>query len=424
MFGPASFRRILFLAILLGAFVPAAIAIGGGTLLLRGIGDAAGTAGPWSAVAESGGELIDAAREAAPGDTVLARLSEEHSSALSESVRLSNLYALLLDRTGQLLPFVAGGLLVIITLLAAWAAGRFSGRLSRPVAEMVDWTKRIAAGESLPDARDGSAEIREFSKLRSALRGMDRELAEARSREVESARVRAWSEMARRVAHELKNPLTPIRMSASALSRAEDAATRQAAEIILEETGRLEERARSFSRYGRPPEGPAAEVDLDELLRTLVRRETGDEGGDDTLHLEVEAGLPRVFGHHDPLERAILNLVVNAREAMADAGGRVTIRAHGEGEEIVIAVNDAGPGVPPELIDRVWEADFTTRSRGTGLGLAIVRQTVEAHRGRVTVHNRDEGGASFRIHLPRIDAHAPPVHRDDVPTDTSARPAE
>ncbi len=412
MFGPASFRRILFLAVLLGAFVPVAIAIGSGTLLLRQIGDAAGTAGPWSAVAESGGELIDAAREAAPGDTTLARLADEHSSALSESVRLSNLYSLLLERVGRLLPFIAGALLVIASLLAAWAAGRFSRRLSHPIAEMVDWTKRISAGEPLPDPDTDRTEIREFSQLRSALRGMDHELSEARAREVESARVRAWSEMARRVAHELKNPLTPIRMSASALARSDDDATREAAEIILEETGRLEDRARAFSRYGRPPEGPAAEVDLEEMLRTLVRRETGSEEGDETLHLDIASELPRVLGHHDPLERAVLNLIVNAREAVASGTGGgptgredvVSVRAWPEGSGVVIAVDDRGPGVPEHLVDRVWEADFTTRSRGTGLGLAIVRQTIEAHGGRVDVHGRDGGGASFRIHLPGADA--------------------
>jgi len=283
---------------------------------------------------------------------------------------------------------------------------------------MVDWTKRISTGEPLPEQDASRAGIREFSQLRSALRGMDRELSEARVREVESARVKAWSEMARRVAHELKNPLTPIRMSASALARSSDANTREAAEIILEETGRLEDRARAFSRYGRPPEGPPAEVDLDELLRTLVRRETGSEHGDETLRLDLEDDLPRVLGHHDPLERAVLNLVVNAREAMADdrtdraagAGASdeapVTVRARTEEGGVVITVDDRGPGLPEELMDRVWEADFTTRSRGTGLGLAIVRQTVEAHRGSVEAHNRSEGGASFRIHLPTPEPNA------------------
>jgi nitrogen fixation/metabolism regulation signal transduction histidine kinase len=401
MSGPASFRRILFVAMLLGAFVPAAIAIGGGTFLLGEIGNAAGTAGPWGVVAESGGELIDAARAAAPGDTVLLRLSEEHSALLSESVRRSNVFSLLLDRVGSLLPFVAIGLLAITSLLSAWAAGRFSERLARPVGEMVDWTERIARGDPLPPPERDRDSVAEFARLRGALRRMDGELLEARAREVESARVRAWSEMARRVAHELKNPLTPIRMSASALTRSGDAATREAADIILEETGRLEERARAFARYGRPAEGPAAEVDIEEMLRTLVRRETGTAEGDEELGLEIEGSLPRVMGHHDPLERAVLNLIVNAREAMAEqGGGRVVVRARAENSGVLIAVDDAGPGVPDDLIHRVWEAEFTTRSRGTGLGLAIVRQTVESHDGRVSARNLAEGGASFRIELP------------------------
>lgn len=404
MSGPASFRRILFLAVLLGAFVPAAIAIAGGTLLLGEIGDAAGTAGPWAAVAESGGELIDAAREAAPADTALSRLAAEHSEALSESVRLSSVYALLLDRVGRLLPFVALGLLLLTSLLAAWAAGRFSRRLSSPVSDMVDWTERIGRGEPLPPPAEDPEAVEEFIRLRGALRRMDGELSAARAREVESARVRAWSEMARRVAHELKNPLTPIRMSASTLRRSDDPATREAAEIILEETGRLEERAREFARYGRPPEGPAAEVDVAEMLRTLVRRETGNEAGDHTLRLELGDDLPRILGHHDPLERAVLNLVVNAREAIgAEAGGRITVRAVCDRGDVVIAVDDTGPGVPDDLVERVWEAEFTTRSRGTGLGLAIVRQTVEAHDGRVSVRNLAGGGASFRLHLPGVE---------------------
>jgi signal transduction histidine kinase len=401
MSGPATFRRILFVAVLLGAFVPAAIAIGGGTFLLGEIGNAAGTAGPWVVVAESGADLIDAARAAAPGDTALARLAEQHAALLSESVRRSGVYSLLLDRVGRLLPFVAVGLLAITSLLAAWAAGRFSDRLARPVRDMVDWTERIARGDALPAPERDHDSVAEFAQLRVALRRMDGELLEARSREVESARVRAWSEMARRVAHELKNPLTPIRMSASALARSDDPPTREAAQIILEETGRLEERARAFARYGRPAEGPEAEVDIDEMLRTLVRRETGSEDGDDELRLEIAGGLPRVLGHHDPLQRAVLNLVVNAREAMAaQGGGRVVVRARPDGDGVVIAVDDAGPGVPDGLLDRVWEAEFTTRSRGTGLGLAIVRQTVESHDGRVSATNLPGGGASFRIELP------------------------
>jgi len=404
MSGPSSFRRILFLAVLLGAFIPAAVALGGGTLLLRQIGDAAGTAGPWAAVGASGGELIDAARQAAPNDTALARLADEHAASLTESVRLSGVYALLLERAGRLLPALALGLLLVTSLLAAWAASRFSGRLSQPVSELVEWTRRIARGEALP-ARATHGGVSEFVTLREALVEMDGELRAARDRELEAVRVRAWSEMARRVAHDLKNPLTPIRMSASALARNDDPAVRDAAEIILEETGRLEERSREFARYGRPPEGPPAEVDIDELLRTLVRRETGSEEGGSGLSLEVTAPLPRVLGHHDPLERAVLNLIVNAREATEEEGAEAAVRVRARGAEgvVVIEVEDGGPGVPPELIDQIWEADFTTRSRGTGLGLAIVRQTVDAHRGSVHAENLPEGGARFRIELPSVD---------------------
>jgi len=273
--------------------------------------------------------------------------------------------------------------------------------------ELVEWTERIAAREPLPPPEEVRRPIKEFKVLRRALRAMADQLDTARKREVEAAQVRAWSDVARRVAHELKNPLTPIRMGAAALARNSDARVKETGEMILEEVGRLDRMARDFSRFGRPPQGPPAPVDLDELLRGLADRHGTAEDGGPRVELEIEADLPLVPGHHDALSRAMLNLLVNAQEALAGREeGRVTLGARRVEGGVELFVRDNGPGVPEDLRDAVWSPEVTTRRRGSGLGLAMVRQTAEAHGGRVALETPVEGGADFRIFVP-VTAGAP-----------------
>ncbi len=384
--------------ILAVALVPIGVALAGGTLLLREIGSSTGTLGPWEEVARSGRQLIDAATAAAPGDSTVAGAARRHGEALSASVRQSRLYTVVTARIVTLLPL--GALLgsIILAALAAWAAGGLSRWVSRPIAELVDWTGRIARREPLPPEPGGGAGVTEFDALRGALRGMARELEEARRQELESARLRAWTEMARRVAHELKNPLTPMRMSASALARSDDTRVRETAEMLLEEVSRLEEMARTFAQFGRLPEGPTAPVDLVELLEALAERHDGKPV---PVRLLVPAPLPMVSGHHELLSRVFRNLVVNAQEAASEGGGTaVEVRVEARDGHVRVTVSDDGPGIPPELLERIWLPDVTTKRKGTGLGLPMVRQAVTAHGGRVEASNRPGGGAEFVVTLP------------------------
>ncbi|HEX8674960.1 MAG TPA: HAMP domain-containing sensor histidine kinase, partial [Longimicrobium sp.] len=271
----------------------------------------------------------------------------------------------------------------------------------QPVEELVGWAGLVARGQALPDDDEGRQGNDEFGVLRDALRTMARELDEARARELEAERMRTWVAMARRVAHELKNPLTPIRFALRTLERggAGTPAEREALETLGEESARLEELARSFAQFGRLPEGPQSEVDLRELLEYLLRTHL-PAGSEPRLRLPVE--LPMVRGHYDALSRAFANLLLNAGDAVgADAApGSVQVVARAAEGWVEVRVLDGGPGIPPENLERIWEPDFTTKSRGTGLGLALVKQTVQAHGGRVAARNRPEGGAEFRVVLP------------------------
>jgi nitrogen fixation/metabolism regulation signal transduction histidine kinase len=388
----------MFLAIFIVALIPAAAALLAGTYLLVEAGATSGTLGPWDAVARSGDALIEQALRAAPGDSAVTSAAETHREALSASLRRSRLWAFVADRFVRVLPLATIASVLVLALAASVAAGVLSKGFSRPVQELVGWTSRIARGEPLPNDPDPAGEVVEFAQLRQALRDMAAQIAAGRQREIEAARLRAWTDMARRVAHDIKNPLTPMQLAARTLARSEDPRAANAATILLEEIGRLDEMARSFAQLGRLPEAPPSDVDLVELLRKLAAQH-----GTSVVPINVmsQGQQAIVRGHHDLLERVFRNILVNAVEASEPVGGgAVDVTLIRDRQQVQVTIRDRGPGLPEQLLDSIWLPDVTTKRRGTGLGLAIVRQGVEAHTGAVRARNAQGGGAEFEVVLP------------------------
>ncbi|HSG07931.1 MAG TPA: HAMP domain-containing sensor histidine kinase [Longimicrobiales bacterium] len=395
-----SFQGRIFLAILLVVLVPMALAVAGGVVTLRDLGTRSGTLGAWDAVAQSGHRLLDEVDRVESTDAGLRVAATEHRNALSESVRMSRLYVFVAQRVLSVLPLAAVFAGLLLATVAFFAARRLSRGFGGPIAELAGWTERIARGEALPPEGAGASSVQELSTLRVALRRMADELDTARRREIENVRMRSWTDLARKVAHEIKNPLTPMRMAATTLTRGREGAEAEAGNILLEEIQRLDEMARTFSQYGRLPEGPRSLVDLRELMEGLA-----SQHGSDTVPVRVTGEATMVDAHYDALERAFRNLLVNAVEAQ-ESGGSVDVSvSHADGMAHVF-VEDRGPGVPPELKNEIWNPDVTTKHRGTGLGLAIVRQTMMHHGGSVDVHDRSGGGASFRVSLPTANQDA------------------
>ena len=396
---PLTFRqRILWALLALGVLPTAAVLVSWALTIQNGsTAEAMRTA--VTASGQTGRtllETIDTLHLTAPERRALA----EHAAALNT----------LLSRTQQISAYskylgaAATAFLLLLGAVIVYAgtrvAGHLSRQLSRPIGELVEWTGFIGRREPLP-TEPPKRGAPEFGVLREALRGMADELEAARERELEAARLRAFREVARRVAHEMKNPLTPIRVAVAQLGRTATPAQAEVLEVLNAESGRLEQLAREFAEFGRLPEGPAAEVDLRELLEELVRTSLPPEV---TTVVVADPTTPRIHGHLDPLRRAFSNVLRNGAEAQGGRGElRVTITPWQEGAEVRIA--DRGPGIRPSDRERIFQPYVTTKKDGTGLGLALVRQTIEAHGGTVTAEEHGNGpGAVFVFRLPRGSA--------------------
>jgi signal transduction histidine kinase len=278
-------------------------------------------------------------------------------------------------------------------------ADHLSRNLGRPLRELVSWAEHIGRGEPIPP-ESGRRGAPEFAVLREEMRTMAAELARGRARALEAERLAAFRETARQVAHELKNPLTPIRFAVSRLQREAPPALADTVEVLAVESARLERMARDFAQFGRLPEGPRSAVDLAEMLRYTARATVPEPM---SVALDVADDVPMIHGHFDALSGAISNVLLNAVEACRGKGHiavRVRRTALGARPAVEVEIADDGCGIPPERLPRIWEPYVTHKPGGTGLGLAIVRQTILAHEGVVEVTSAPGEGTLIRFILP------------------------
>lgn len=391
------FRTRLLLVLMAFAVLPAALLTTVGLLVADRALPFMASGGAWSRVAETGGRALAAARKAAPAGEVTAAL-DAHEAELQASLDQAKRLEYLAPRVIRPVLVVVGVLFVVLLVVAGRVAGHLSRQLSRPLDEVVEWTERIARAEALPSGPP-SRGAPEFDVLRSRMRIMATQLDAGRTAATEAARLGAFRETARRVAHELKNPLTPIRFAVSRLRKSAAPDLQDTIDVLETETQRLDTLAKSFAQFGRLPDGPVADVDIAEMLRYAARSTLPPTT---TVTLDLPDTLPFVSGHHDPLARAVSNILLNAADA-AGPTGSITISARAVTTplpSVVIRVHDTGPGITAETLCRIWEPYVTTKPGGTGLGLAIVRQTVRAHGGSVDAQSAAGRGTTITITLP------------------------
>jgi two-component system, NtrC family, nitrogen regulation sensor histidine kinase NtrY len=302
------------------------------------------------------------------------------------------------------LGVVAAGLLLGL-LMSWWGAAR----VTRPVQELARGAREVSQGNW-----GAHVQVRgrnEIAQLALAFNQMTQQLTEQRERLVQTERVAAWRELARRLAHELKNPLFPLQTTVENLERAREQSPDQFDEVFRESTGillaeieNLKKIVGRFSDFARMPQPELGPVNLNDVVRGVVKLFEAQFGAVGrppiTQELHLEEGLPIIQADAVLLHKAIENLVLNAMDAMP-AGGVLMLHTEKEAGGVSLEISDTGGGLTKEECDRLFTPYYTTKQHGTGLGLAIVQSVVSDHGGRISVESETGVGTSFHIHLPQ-----------------------
>ena len=303
-------------------------------------------------------------------------------------------------------------------LLAIAASLWITSRISRPIERLAAAAREVAAGNW--DARVAVDSRDEVGTLAASFNHMTQQLAEQRERLVQSERVAAWRELARRLAHELKNPLFPLQLTVENLTKARKLSPEEFDEIFHESTATLMAEIANlkniiarFSDFSKMPKPQLEVVDVTELLgkvAALYEPVLAQHQPPIALQCATGDGHLRVAADPELLHRALSNLVLNAMDAMPQ-GGTVTIGARRNDEAVEITIADTGTGMTAEECERLFTPYYTTKQHGTGLGLAIVQSVVSDHGGTIRVESKPGSGTSFVIDLPFDEGKTDPSKR-------------
>jgi len=300
---------------------------------------------------------------------------------------------------------VGGGGIVLAILLSSWAAAR----VTRPIEHLATAAQEVTAGDwnarvEVPPGRD------EIAQLAETFNQMTAELLGQKERLMQAERVAAWRELARRLAHELKNPLFPLQLTVENLLRARELSPKdfdetfhESARTLLAEISNLKGIIARFSEFSKMPQPEWQRVQVNDSVMAVAQLFQAQFQAPDrtpiSCNLEQDERAGTIAADPELLHRALSNLVLNAMDAMPN-GGLITLRTRREGGKVAIEVADTGSGLTPEECERIFTPYYTSKQHGTGLGLAIVQSVVSDHGGRISVKSEPGKGTTFVMELP------------------------
>jgi two-component system, NtrC family, nitrogen regulation sensor histidine kinase NtrY len=279
-------------------------------------------------------------------------------------------------------------------------------RLTRPIEELGQAANKLAGGDLSARVPEGVAGTKgEVDRLVHAFNHMAADLERGQAKLLQAERVAAWQDIARGLAHELKNPLTPILGAMDVVRKARkldrpdfDAILEEQATAVVEEVMRLKELSDAFARFARLPDRKSEPLKMNEVVDHAAALYASQEGL--VVERRYDAELPAVNADRTQIGTVVTNLVKNAVEAM-DAKGTLRLTLRKAATNLELVVEDSGPGIAPEVRDRLFAPYVTTKgSRGTGLGLALAHRIVDEHGGTIEAGTGALGGASFTVKLP------------------------
>lgn len=329
----------------------------------------------------------------------------------------------------RLVAYLFGGLLILLIVIAGIGV-LLAGQLTRPFERLRHGLEAVGKGrldEPIPvETRD------EVGQLAESFNTMQAQLAESRRLLAEQERETAWSEMARQVAHEIKNPLMPMLLAVQHLQRlyqdpGKDAtpeerrfstAFRRTTQMLVEQIESLKRIASEFSVFARLPERYPEGVDLNEVVKEAARLFQSEMVGSGPQNVSVSLDLSSrslpVLADREEIRRVFVNLLTNAFQALDGKAGNISLhtgyREFEQGELAVVEVTDTGHGISPESRSRIFQPSFSTKTSGMGLGLAIAKRSVEAAGGTIGFESEPGEGTTFRVRLP-MTAEAKPESR-------------
>ena len=336
----------------------------------------------------------------AVGQRTLAPALRGEIAAILRAAQYFNVIDLEKTRLQRSLWLVFLAVYVPMLALAGVAGWYLARRITAPLEALAAGTRRLAQGDWQHRVTiSGRDEIGEMGQ---AFNAMVNDLQQQQEKLIGLEKLAAWREMARVLAHEIKNPLTPMQLMVQQMRdeyRGEDQHYRKmlgdCGDIINEEIEKLRQLAREFSDFARMPELHPASGQLNDLIRDVARLHATR-----TLKLDLDSSLPQIQFDWDALRRVLVNLIENAFQSSAEAEVTIRTRAAVSQDTIELMVSDTGPGIPAENLKKIFEPYFSTKKSGMGLGLAIVKRIIEEHQGSITAASQLGIGTQFFISLP------------------------